>query len=85
MDRVMHDDVAAVEGDLDADGVGLAGVDARLRLGGVDVAAGALVALEGVLALLGGLAVGLELLGRAEAVVRLALGHQPLGRLAVQG
>ena len=54
------------------------------RLVGRDVAAAALVALEGILALLGGLAVGIELLGRAEAGVRLAFGQQALGGLAVE-
>ena len=85
VDRVVHDDVTAAIRHLDADGVRLAGVDACLCLGRVDVAAGALVTLEGVLALLCGLAVCLELLGRAEAVVGLALGNQALGSLAVDG
>ena len=81
--RVVNHDVAAVERHLDADGVGLAGVDARLRGGGVDGAAGALVALEGVLARPRRLSVGLELLGGAEAVVGPALGDELLGSLAV--
>ena len=85
VDRVVHDDVAAVERHLDADGVGLAGIHAGLRLGGVDAAAGALVTLERVFARHGRVMVGSELLGRAEAVVRLALGNQALGGLAVDG
>ena len=83
VDRVVHEDVAAVERHLDAQGVGLAGLDASPRLGGVEVAAGALVALEGVVALLGGPLVLRELLGRAEAGVGLALRPQALGGLAV--
>ena len=84
MDGVMDDDVAAVKGHLDAQDVGLAGVDAALGLCGIHVAAGALVALEGVLALLGGGAVGRELLGRAEAGVGLALVPEALGGLLVE-
>ena len=84
VDGVVDDDVAAVEGHLDAQDVGLASIDAALGLCGVHVAAGALVALEGVLALLGGGAVGRELLGRAEAGVGLALVPEPLGGLLVE-
>ena len=76
---VVDVDVAAVLGHLDAQHVGLAGVHARTGLGGVDVTATALVALEGVLAGTGRLAVGLELLRRAEAGVGAALGEQALG------
>ena len=84
VDRVVDDDIAAVEGHLDAQDVGLARVDAALRLGGVEVAAAALVALEGVFALLGGLLVRGELLGGAEAGICLALVPELLGGLAVQ-
>ena len=83
VDGVAHDDVAAVLGHLDAQDVRLAGGDPALRLGGVEVAAAALVALEGVLARLRGLAVGGQLLGRAEARVRLALVPEALGGVAV--
>ena len=84
VDSVVDHDVAAVERHLDAQDVGLAGLDAALGLGGVDVAAAALVALEGVLAVLGGLLVGGELLGRAEAGVGAALVPELLGGLAVE-
>ena len=84
VDRVVHYHVAAVERDLDAQGVGLARVDAALGLGGVKVAAGALVALEGVVARLCGGLVGCELLGRAEARIRLALVPQALCGVAVE-
>ena len=83
VDGVVHHNVAAVQRHLDADGVRLAGVHAALRLGRVDVAARALVALERVVALLGGLLVCRELLRRAEAVVRPAVGDEALRRLAI--
>lgn len=73
MDGVVDDDVAAVLGHLDAQDVGLAGLDAAAGLLGIKIAAAALIALEGVLALLRGLAVGVELLLGAEAGIGLAL------------
>ena len=84
MDGVVDDDVATVRGHLDAQDVGLAGLDATTCLLGIEIAAAALVALEGVLALLGGLAVGVELLLGAEAGVGLALVPELLGGLLVQ-
>ena len=84
VDRIVDHHVATVEGNLDAQGVGLARVDAAPSLGGVDVAAGALVALEGVVARLGGSLVGRELLRRAEARIGLALVPQALRRVAVE-
>ena len=81
---VVDDDVAAVLGHLDAQDVGLAGLDAAAGLLGIKVAAAALVALEGVLALLSGLAVGVELLLGAEAGIGLALIPELLGSLLVQ-
>ena len=84
MDGVVDDDVAAVLGHLDAQDVGLAGLDAAACLLGIKIAAAALIALEGVLALLGGLAVGVELLLGAEAGIGLALVPELLGGLLVQ-
>ena len=77
-------DVAAVLGHLDAQDVGLAGLDAAAGLLGIKIAATALIALEGVLALLRGLAVGVELLLGAEAGIGLALVPKLLGGLLVQ-
>ena len=84
VDGVVDDDVATVRGHLDAQDVGLAGLDATTCLLGIEIAAAALVALEGVLALLGGLAVGVELLLGAEAGIGLALVPELLGGLLVQ-
>ena len=84
VDGVVDDDVAAVEGHLDAQDVGLAGLDAAACLLGIQIAAAALIALEGVLALLRGLAIGLELLLGAEAGICLALVPKLLGGLLVQ-
>ena len=84
MDGVVDDDVAAVLGHLDAQDVGLAGLDAATGLLGIQIAAAALIALEGVLALLRGLAIGLELLLGAEAGIGLALIPKLLGGLFVQ-
>ena len=84
VDRIVDDDVAAVEGHLDAQDVGLAGLDAAAGLLGIKIAAAALIALEGVLALLRGLAVGVELLLGAEAGIGLALIPELLGGLLIQ-
>ena len=84
VDGVVDDDVAAVLGHLDAQDVGLAGLDAAACLLGIKIAAAALIALEGVLALLGGLAIGVELLLGAEAGIGLALVPELLGGLLVQ-
>ena len=84
MNGVVDDDVAAVLGHLDAQDVGLAGLDAAACLLGIQIAAAALIALEGVLALLSGLAIGLELLLGAEARIGLALIPKLLGGLFVQ-
>ena len=84
MDGVVDHDVAAVLGHLDAQNVGLTGIDAGLGLLRREVAATALVALERVLAGLGGLAVGGQLLGRAEAGIGLTLCEQALGGLLVK-
>ena len=84
MHGVVHDHVSAVKRHLDADRVGLAGIDPGLCLCRVDVPAGALVSLEGVLALLCLALVLCELLGRAEAVVGVAGFHEILCSLAVE-
>ena len=84
VNSVVDDDVAAVLGHLDAQDVGLAGLDAAAGLLGIKIAATALIALEGVLALLRGLAVGVELLLGAEAGIGLALVPKLLGGLLVQ-
>ena len=84
MDGVVDDDVAAVLGHLNTQDVGLAGLDAAAGLLGIKIAATALIALEGVLALLRGLAVGVELLLGAEAGIGLALVPELLGGLLVQ-
>ena len=84
VDGVVDDDVAAVLRHLDAQDVGLAGLDAAAGLCGIKIAATALIALEGVLALLRGLSVGVELLLGAEAGIGLALVPKLLGGLLVQ-
>ena len=84
VDGIVDNDVAAVLGHLDAKDVGLAGLDATAGLLGIKIAATALIALEGVLALLRGLAVGVELLLGAEAGIGLALVPKLLGGLLVQ-
>ena len=84
VDGVVDTDVAAVLGHLDAQDVGLAGLDAAACLLGIKIAAAALIALEGILALLGGLAIGVELLLGAEAGIGLALVPELLGGLLVQ-
>ena len=84
VDGVVDDDVAAVLGHLDAQDVGLAGLDAATGLIGIKIAAATLIALEGVLALLRGLTVGVELLLGAEAGIGLALVPKLLGSLLVQ-
>ena len=84
VDGVVDDDVSAVLGHLDAQDVGLAGLDAAAGLLGIKIAAAALIALEGVLALLSGLAVGVELLLGAEAGIGLALVPKLLGGMLVQ-
>ena len=81
---VVDNDVTAVLGHLDAQDVGLAGLNATTGLLGIEIAAAALIALEGILALLRGLTVGLELLLGAEAGVGLALVPKLLGGLLVQ-
>ena len=84
VDGVVDNDVAAVLGHLDAQDVGLAGLDAAAGLLGIKIAAAALIALEGVLTLLGGLAIGIELLLGTEAGIGLALVPELLGGLLVQ-
>ena len=84
VDGVVDDDIAAVLGHLDAKDVGLAGLDAAACLLGIEIATAALIALEGVFTLLGGLTVGLELLLGAEAGIGLALVPKLLGGLLVQ-
>ena len=84
VDGVVDDDVAAVLGHLDTQDVGLAGIDAATGLLGIKIAAATLIALEGVLALLCGLTVGVELLLGAEAGIGLALVPKLLGGLLVQ-
>ena len=84
VDGVVDDDVAAVLGHLDAQDVGLAGLNAATGLLGIKIAATTLIALEGVLALLRGLTVGVELLLGAEAGIGLALVPKLLGGLLVQ-
>ena len=84
VDGVVDNDVAAVLGHLDAQDVGLAGFDAATGLLGIKIAAATLIALEGVLALLRGLTVGVELLLGAEAGIGLALVPKLLGGLFVQ-
>ena len=73
VNHVTDDDVTAPVRNLDADGMGFPGVDAPLRLGRIYAPAGALIALKGVVALLGGFPVRCEPLGGTEAVVRPAL------------
>ena len=84
VDGVVDDDVFAVLGHLDAQDIGLAGLDAAAGLLGIKIAATALIALEGILALLRGLTVGIELLLGAEAGICLALVPKLLGGLFVQ-
>ena len=84
VDGVVDDDVTAVLGHLDAQDVGLSGLDSAARFLGIEIAAAALITPEGVPALLRGLAIGLELLLGAEAGIGLALVPELLGGLLVQ-
>ena len=76
MNSVVNNDVTAVQRNLDADGIRLASVNSALSLCRINVSAGALIALEGVVALLSSLLVFSKLFWRAEARVRLALCQQ---------
>ncbi len=80
VDHVVEADGAAVLGNLQAPHVGLAGVDAPLRLLGGQAAARAVVARVAALPLLGELALAVELLLRAEAGVDRAALLQTLER-----
>ena len=81
---VVELDGAAALGHAQAPHVGLAGLDARGRLGGVEVAAGAVVARVAALVLLGRGALGVQLLLRAEAGVDAPALAQALERLGVR-
>ena len=84
VNSVMDNDIAAVQRNLDADGIRLASINSALCLGRINVSAGTLIALEGVVALFCGLLVFSKLLWRAEARVRLALCQQFICCLTIQ-
>ncbi len=83
MDSVVHHHVAAILGHLDAQHVGLSRLHTSASLSGIDIPAPALVALEGILARLGCLAVCFQLIRRTKARVGFALIQQLLGGLAI--
>ena len=73
---VVDNDVTTVQRYLDADGIRLASINAALCLCRINVSAGTLIALEGVVTLLSGLLVFSKLLWCAEARVCLAFCQQ---------
>ena len=84
VNSVVDNDIAAVQRDFDADGIRLASINSALCFGRINVSAGTLIALEGVVALLCGLLVFSKLLWRAEARVRLAFCQQFICCLTLQ-
>ena len=84
VNSVVDNDVAAVQRNLDTDGIRLASINAALCLCRINVSAGTLIALEGVVALFCGLLVFSKLLWRAEARVCLALCQQFICCLTIQ-
>ena len=84
MNSVVDNDVTAVQRNLDADGIRLTCINAALCLCWVNVSAGTLIALEGVVALLSGLLVFSKLFWRAEARVCLAFCQQFICCFAIQ-
>ena len=81
---VVDNDVTAIQWNLDTDGIRLAGINAALCLCRINVSAGTLIALEGVVALLSSLFVFSKLFWRAEARVSLALCQQFICCLTIQ-
>ena len=84
VNSVVDNNVAAVQRNLDADGIRLASINAALRLCRINVSASTLIALEGVVALFSSLLVFSKLLWCAEARVCLALCQQFICCLAIQ-
>ena len=84
MNSVVDNDVTAIQWNLDADGIRLASINSALSLCRINVSAGTLIALEGVVALFSSLLVFSKLLWRAEARVCLALCQQFICRLTIQ-
>ena len=84
MNSVVDNDVTAIQWNLDTDGIRLAGINAALCLCRINVSAGTLIALEGVVTLFCGLLVFGKLLWRAEARVCLALCQQFICCLTIQ-
>ena len=76
VDRVVNDNVSAIEWYLDADGVGLAGLNACLSFFGINVSAGTLIALEWVMPLFCRFFIRRKLFRRAEARICLTLCQQ---------
>ena len=84
VNSVVDNNVAAVQRNLDADGIRLASINSALRLCRINVSAGTLIALEGVMALLSSLLIFGKLLWCAEARVCFALCQQFVCCLTIQ-
>ena len=84
VNSVVDNNVAAIQWNFDANGVRLTSINSALCLCRINVSAGTLIALEGVVTLLCGLFVFSKLLWRAEARVCLALCQQFICCLTIQ-
>ena len=84
VNSVVDNDIAAIQWNLDADGIRLTSINAALCLCRINVSAGTLIALEGVVTLLSSLLVFSKLLWRAEARVCLAFCQQFVCCLTIQ-
>ena len=84
VNSVVDNDIATIQWNLDADGIRLTSINAALCLCRINVSAGTLIALEGVVTLLSSLFVFSKLFWRAEARVRLALCQQFICCLTIQ-
>ena len=76
VNSIVNNDVTAIQWNLNADGIRLASVNSALSLCRINVSAGTLIALEGVMALLSSFFIFSKLLWCAEARVCLALCQQ---------
>ena len=83
VDRVVNDNVSAIEWYLDADGVGFAGLNACLSFCGINVSAGTLIALEWVMPLFCCFFIRRKLFRRTEAWVCLAFCQQGVCGLTI--
>ena len=84
VNSVVDNDVTAIQWNLDADGIRLTCINAALSLCRVNVSAGTLIALEGVVTLLSSFLVFSKLFWRAEARISFALCQQFICCLTIQ-